>query len=561
MSFENGDLLNVEHRGRIYRAKIVDAEESRVKIHYVGWKSRWDEWIETSSTRIVVEAHGDGDEMDNVEEIELGTEQPRICAAGSGEQSLSDLERSLVGALDRAEGSSSSFEDGEIPPTANGNLGSKRKRDDLGSEERLRKRPSVQLEHPIELSPLLGVGLGSAQRECPQKIQAGSSSPLSVPVSSQTAVSPSSAAVLSVPRCALCSVVVDGRDIRCGGCGRSFHPEVLCLGVSESIIVSLLESSDGAIMYRCCQCRVGVGAGSEAGFAGAITQVLGIIGGIVAQVRALSEDLEGIRGSCGRVAAVRDSRPVSLETSVSEEVREVYEREKRKCSVILRGFGDVPVDQVHQLFREICDYLGVGSIALVNVLKLSPMLFRATISDSQQRFKILSEAKKLRFSDVFRKMYVQRDLTYKQRSELMARRSARSSGAIGMASGLSSGSVVSDLGVLGGGSGNRGSGSVGRGLGSGGGVGSGGRGFGSGGRGVGSRGRGVDSGGRGVGFGARGVGSGSRGVNSGGRGRGVGPRSNFLANPLVARGRGSRGRDSSFSSNYQRDSRNDHLNQ
>ena len=91
MSFENGDLLNVEHRGRIYRAKIVDAEESRVKIHYVGWKSRWDEWIEMFSTRIVVDAHGDGDEMDNVEEIELGTEQPRICVAGSGEGSLSDL--------------------------------------------------------------------------------------------------------------------------------------------------------------------------------------------------------------------------------------------------------------------------------------------------------------------------------------------------------------------------------------------------------------------------------------------------------------------------------------
>ena len=64
-----------------------------------------------------------------------------------------------------------------------------------------------------------------------------------------------------------------------------------------------------------------------------------------------------------------------------------------------------------------------------------------------------------------------------------------------------------------------------------------------------------------MGFGARGVGSGSRGVNSGGHGRGVGPRSNFLANPLGARGRGSRGRDSAFSSNYQRDSRNDHLNQ
>ena len=45
--------------GQKYKRKIVQVKDELTKIHYHGWKSAHDEWIEKSSERLVGEVYGD----------------------------------------------------------------------------------------------------------------------------------------------------------------------------------------------------------------------------------------------------------------------------------------------------------------------------------------------------------------------------------------------------------------------------------------------------------------------------------------------------------------------
>ncbi len=43
--YQVGDLIQVEWKGRYYKARIKNAEEARWFITYPGWDSKWDEWV------------------------------------------------------------------------------------------------------------------------------------------------------------------------------------------------------------------------------------------------------------------------------------------------------------------------------------------------------------------------------------------------------------------------------------------------------------------------------------------------------------------------------------
>lgn len=40
-----GDGVKVEWNGRWYQAKVMEKKADRYKITYLGWDSRWDEWV------------------------------------------------------------------------------------------------------------------------------------------------------------------------------------------------------------------------------------------------------------------------------------------------------------------------------------------------------------------------------------------------------------------------------------------------------------------------------------------------------------------------------------
>ena len=56
--------------------------------------------------------------------------------------------------------------------------------------------------------------------------------------------------------------------------------------------------------------------------------------------------------------------------TIFNEVREVIEREKRKCSIMLRGFDCNSVNDVREKCKEVYQILNVGSVDLSDVVKI-----------------------------------------------------------------------------------------------------------------------------------------------------------------------------------------------
>ena len=62
-----------------------------------------------------------------------------------------------------------------------------------------------------------------------------------------------------------------------------------------------------------------------------------------------------------------------------------------------------------------CQFLRVGVVTLEDMVRVAPGVFRAVVKENQLRFTLLSHARELRGSSQFSKMYIQKDLTYRQR--------------------------------------------------------------------------------------------------------------------------------------------------
>jgi hypothetical protein len=66
-----GQLVDVESKGSWYPAKVVGSRAGEAKVHYNGWKARYDEWLPAGSARLRVPgaaaapAGGDADSSDD----------------------------------------------------------------------------------------------------------------------------------------------------------------------------------------------------------------------------------------------------------------------------------------------------------------------------------------------------------------------------------------------------------------------------------------------------------------------------------------------------------------
>jgi hypothetical protein len=261
---------------------------------------------------------------------------------------------------------------------------------------------------------------------------------------------------------------------------------------------------------------------------GAFEQLLKVVGSLVGEMKGMmmlmnekreekisnkkESDMQGVSGVTTQLSR----------SDVLEEVRELNEREKRKCSIIMHGFGCECVDDAVLKFDVICEVLGLASVELSDVTKVGTSgLFRAKVMKDDERREPLTKAKELKEVNGYERVFVQRDLTFRPRQELLARRhAARADQSAGVVSPFRGRDVdVGNRGVAGG----RGAfgGATGR---RGGAVGSHGRGGVAGGRGGVTGGHGGVAGGRDGATGGRGGATGGRGGAVGGRGGAVGGR-------------------------------------
>lgn len=108
---------------------------------------------------------------------------------------------------------------------------------------------------------------------------------------------------------------------------------------------------------------------------------------------------------------------------IREEIREIHDRERRKHSIIVRGFPHSTVNDVNERFKDISKYLINQEISMSDVICVNQDrgIFRGKIVDPQIRRSLLLEARRLKESTNFRSVYLHKDLTYKQREELRSR--------------------------------------------------------------------------------------------------------------------------------------------
>ena len=409
--YNKGEFIFVEDRGDDYKCKVVQVKDDKLKVHYVGWSSSRDEWLEQDSLRI-----------------------NRFANKEDSFHSLAELEcfiDDVAAKVARTKNSSDEISEVEDQPRS--------------AAEQLSQEPDAV---PLSIPEATGQPANDVSA-VEDAVQAASGN---VDV-----------------ECRLCHTGISGRSVSCRGCKGSFHPDSLCLGVGGEVVSVLLESYNGSVAYYCCDCRLGDDEldDNRHAFRSVIDQLAKTVGELAREIKLLKQS-EGRNTLSSESRAVNASSnnleprisPLDLNSGsyqvdpdIMEHIREFKEREKRVDSIVLRGLGNVHLDEVRTKFSHICRLLRLEPITLTNLQRVgSTSVYRGRISDGDKRRELLLNAHKLRHTAEFSHVFVNRDLTLVQRREIVSRRRARRTG-IGTSAresgGVSNGAQVDGLGSLG----------------------------------------------------------------------------------------------------------------
>ena len=225
----------------------------------------------------------------------------------------------------------------------------------------------------------------------------------------------------------LCSIDVGNDALGCDRCDRWYHPSVLCMGIPETVIDNIKQYGGEGVSYVCTACRSGGPAGGDSQSGSAMEQLLRTVASLCETVQKLSDKVE--RCLNGNVSEAPNQPNLDqLSALISEECREMEERKKRLSSIIIRGVSARSSVTLSPLFDAISTELVGSPVQLSRVVCIDAEkgLFRARVEDAEVRRKLLDSAKNLKNSQQYSSVYINKDLTYKQRSSLIARRARNS---------------------------------------------------------------------------------------------------------------------------------------
>ena len=154
-------------------------------------------------------------------------------------------------------------------------------------------------------------------------------------------------------------------------------------------------------------------------------QLLRVVGCLINEVRSLKDCK--VTACTDRVVSDKQQEELSRDVNLSRdtifnEVREVTKREKRKYCIMLKGFDCNSVNDICEKFKEVCQILNVGSVDLSDVKIGDTKSFRAKVLNAEKRNSLLMVIGRLRTIYSFENVYIQNDLTYRQRQELSEKR-------------------------------------------------------------------------------------------------------------------------------------------
>ena len=208
----------------------------------------------------------------------------------------------------------------------------------------------------------------------------------------------------------------------------------LCLGVPDYIVRAIRDHGGDAIVFICTDCRLGDGSG-QSGSSGndggvgelAFRQLFQTVKELCKTVKILSEQVGGLIAGAGGQTVHSQPPPVEgTRLVIREEICGLEERRKRRLSIVIRGLAVAGSEELNQAFDPVARKLTGGPVLLSEVVCSSQAdkLYRAKVASDGIKKKLVDNAPSLASSNL-RHVFVNRDLTYVQRTELKKRRDSR----------------------------------------------------------------------------------------------------------------------------------------
>ena len=262
--------------------------------------------------------------------------------------------------------------------------------------------------------------------------------------------------------CGTCCKDVGDDSIGCDECEVWVHNTEMCSGLSMDMIQAIDRYSGAGIKFVCTKCRLDFSvkrggsptSSTEMHLVELVKHLSQQLMGICSVVQQLKHEICLIRSQHESAqtssATAQPPNPVTVPANntqpstsgaspaselplsssseyrkvVREELRELQEQQKRRSSLVIRGLGAHSASAAVQAFEHVTEFLIDRKVTLTDVIQIPSEtdLYRGKVIDDNTRKLILDKARQLKHSSQFSSVFIRRDLTYKQRSELRARR-------------------------------------------------------------------------------------------------------------------------------------------
>ena len=237
----------------------------------------------------------------------------------------------------------------------------------------------------------------------------------------------------NLTKCGLCESNVGGDSIGCNHCPSWFHPTTQCTGLKPASIDCILSKGGDAIRFICSKCRCSSRTQSGNSTVGSndeetpLSQLYQIVQALTVSVTKLTQQVSTlINQPMNPPIQTEPSANLISRESLYVEMREFEERKKRSNSIIIKGVDAIDNDAFKNVFDEICEEL-VGEPLVIDdifCINRDRNMYRVKIQNRERKTALLLNAKNLKNSENFSRIFMSSDLTYLQRQELARKRQA-----------------------------------------------------------------------------------------------------------------------------------------
>ena len=232
--------------------------------------------------------------------------------------------------------------------------------------------------------------------------------------------------------CITCKGEVTTDAIQCNSCDLWAHIGQACSGLPEKLAAEILNHDCDAVQYICNKCRSKPKSPkTDNAVLNSLSQINTTLEGIavgLAELQSWRVEMTEWRSQMmqQQVSQGRTSPPhlVSgdMHAIIRSELTELRERDKRRETIIVKGIDSRTETEFIEKFNSITEILIDKRLDPTEITRINSKIVRLKILNKHDRLKLLTSSSQLKHLKDFAHVYISKDLTYKQRTELLDRR-------------------------------------------------------------------------------------------------------------------------------------------